>query len=455
MKKLLIINIEIKSREFISRMMIAYEALKQDFEIIIGAQDQLLEIIFNLPSGIFFEKSISKNKHKLLKKIRENGHKIVNLDEEGLASQNNTHFYLKQRISKENLDLVEYFFTWGINEKKLLQDKYKEDKNKFKVTGNPRIDSWKSVNHSLYKKELEIINDKYKNYIFITSNFASVNHAAGENFRNKQISDFKIVETGKDYKIMNSNLVFKKKMFKSFLDMIKKLSTEFPNNQIVLRPHPSDNINEWKLNLAEYKNIFIEYKFSSTPWIISSKCMIHSSCTTGIEGFFFNKPVFSYLPYKDHNLVNFVSNNLSDVCDNFFELSKKISSVLDGYYSNKNIKKKDLIRSGLIIDNINNNHTAKKIIKFVQNIKTKDYKSLSLDYLKLLKLKFFFKRFLKKLFKTKKINKEYSIQKMPGITLNEVYDKLNQIEKIESKIYTNNFYVKEIYKNVFLIKKNY
>jgi len=44
---------------------------------------------------------------------------------------------------------------------------------------------------------------------------------------------------------------------------------------------------------------------------------------------------------------------------------------------------------------------------------------------------------------------------MPGITLNEVYDKLNQIEKIESKIYTNNFYVKEIYKNVFLIKKNY
>ena len=44
MKKILIINIEIKSREFISRMMIAYEALKKEYDIVIGAQDQLLEL---------------------------------------------------------------------------------------------------------------------------------------------------------------------------------------------------------------------------------------------------------------------------------------------------------------------------------------------------------------------------------------------------------------------------
>ena len=149
-----------------------------------------------MPDSIFFEKSISKNKLKKLTKIKRFGHKIVNLDEEGMASQNNKHFYIKQRLSKKTLDLIEYFFTWGDNEKKLIEDNYQEYKYKVKTTGNPRIDAWKPDYIELYKNEIYQINQKYKNYIFIASNFALLQHARGNEFIIKQSKVPVIIDAG-------------------------------------------------------------------------------------------------------------------------------------------------------------------------------------------------------------------------------------------------------------------
>jgi surface carbohydrate biosynthesis protein len=453
MKKILIINIEIKSREFISRMMIAYEALKREYDIVIGAQDQLLEILFNLPKGIYLEKSISKNKLKILKKIKKHGHKIVNLDEEGMASQNNSHFFLKQRLSKETLDLTEYFFNWGNNEKKLLQNKYFDSKDKFKTTGNPRIDSWKPKYSKLYKNEIEYINNKYENFIFITSNFASIQHARGSDFLKQQASDYRKIETVQDEEILNSKRVFMKKVYSSFLDMIKKLSLELPNNIIVLRPHPADDIDQWKKKLMNYKNVYIEYEFSATPWIISCKCMIHSSCTTGMEGFFSNTPVFSYLPYKDHSSVNYISNTLSDICLNYFELIKKVKSVLGERY-NRDYKKIDVLKDKSIIENIDESNSAKKLIDLIEKINIEKYEKTKVKSIILFKIKNFLKKIIKSLIYKNEINDNYSHQKMPGIDKFEVLEKLERLQIIDGGYLNDKINVEEINKNVFLISKS-
>lgn len=453
MKKILIINIEIKSREFISRMMIAYEALKKEYDIVIGAQDQLLEILFNLPKGIFFEKSISKNKLKTLKKIKKYGHKIVNLDEEGMASQNNSHFFLKQRLSKETLDLTECFFNWGNNEKKLLQNKYFDDKEKFKATGNPRIDSWKPKYSKLYKNEKEYINNKYKDFIFITSNFASIQHARGSDFLKQQASDYRKIETIQDQEILNSKRLFMKKVYSSFLDMIKKLSIELPNNKIILRPHPADDISQWKKKLINYHNVHIEYKFSATPWIISCKCMIHSSCTTGMEGFFSNIPVFSYLPYQDHDSVNYISNTLSDKCLNYSELIYKVKSVFTERYK-KNHNLIDVLKAKSIIENIDEISSAKNIVDLIDNINVEEYEKTKIKSIELFKIKNFLKKILKNLIGKKEKIDSYYHQKMPGIDKFEVIEKLEQLQIIDGSYNNNKINIEEINKNVFFISKS-
>ena len=71
MKKTFVINIETKPRELNSRMMIAYEAIKRNYRVVIGSQDEISKLLKYLPKSIVFEKSISKNKIKKLSMIKK------------------------------------------------------------------------------------------------------------------------------------------------------------------------------------------------------------------------------------------------------------------------------------------------------------------------------------------------------------------------------------------------
>jgi surface carbohydrate biosynthesis protein len=452
MKKILIINVETKARDFNSRMMVAYQALTRGYKVVIGAQSEMSEFLKYLPKGIFFEKSIARNKLQKLLKIKKIGHKIVNLDEEGIASQNNKHFYLKQRMSKKTLDLTEYFFTWGNNEKELIESKYTEYKNKIKTTGNPRIELWKPEYAEFYKNEVAKINEKYNDFIFITSNFASIQHARGDNFLKNQDIAFNKIETKEDQDIFNAKKAFMAKVYIAFLNMVKTLSKSLPDRTIVIRPHPADNIDIWKENFKQCNNVFIEYEYSATPWIIASRCMVHSSCATGIEGFLMNKPVFSYLPYQDHDFVKYISNILSDVCNTEQQLLDKIIDVFNRNYnlsSNRELKTKE---NKHILDNIDSFESSKKILDYIDKINISYYRDIKKYKLAIFYVKNAFKYLIKKIIGRNTKADAYDQQKMPGITLKEVQTALDQFKVFDDQVKGKRFKINKIHnKNLFVI----
>ena len=452
MKKILIINIETKAREFNSRMMVAYQALKRGYRVVIGAQSEMNELLKYLPKGIFFDKSIARNKLQKLLRIKNLGHKIVSLDEEGIASQNNQHFYLKQRMSRKTLDLAEYFFTWGNDEKTLIESKYNEYKNKIKTTGNPRIELWKPEYAKFYIDEVVKINKKYTDFIFITSNFASIQHARGDDFLKNQNIAFNKIETKEDQDIFDAKKAFMAKVYIAFLNMIKILSKSLPDRTIVIRPHPADNIDTWKENLKEHNNVFIEYEYSATPWIIASSCMVHSSCATGIEGFLMNKPVFSYLPYEDHEFVNYISNILSDVCNTEKELVDKVIKVLNKEYNlstNRDLKIKE---NKPILDNINSFESSKMILDYIDKINIPSHRGINKYRLIPFHIKNILKNSIKKSIGRNTKPDTYDQQKMPGITLKEVKASLEKFKALDEQEKNIKFKVDKIYnKNLYVI----
>jgi surface carbohydrate biosynthesis protein len=452
MKKILIINIETKAREFNSRMMVAYQALTRGYKVVIGAQSEMNEFLEYLPKGIFFDKSIARNKLQKLLKIKNLGHKIVSLDEEGIASQNNQHFYLKQRMSKETLDLAEYFFTWGNDEKELIESRYTEYKNKIKTTGNPRIELWKPEYVKFYKNEVTKINKKYKDFIFITSNFASIQHARGDDFLKNQDIAFNKIETKKDQDIFNAKRAFMAKVYIAFLNMIKTLSKSSPGRTIVIRPHPADNIETWKENFKQYNNVFIEYEYSATPWIIASGCMVHSSCATGIEGFLMNKPVFSYLPYEDHDFVNYISNILSDVCNTEQQLLDKINEVFNKNYNLSGNRELKTQENKHILDNIDSFESSTMILDYIDKINISHHRDIKKYRLAIFHIKNILKSLIKKIIGRNTKADTYEQQKMPGITLKEVQTILDQFEAFDEDSKNKRFKINKIYKkNLFVI----
>ena len=452
MKKILIINIETKAREFNSRMMVAYQALTRGYKVVIGAQNEMNGFLKYLPKGIFFDKSIARNKLQKLLKIKNLGHKIVSLDEEGIASQNNQHFYLKQRMSKETLNLAEYFFTWGNDEKELIESRYAEYKNKIKTTGNPRIELWRPEYAEFYKNEVTKINKKYKDFIFITSNFASIQHARGDDFLKNQDIAFNKVETKKDEDIFNAKKAFMAKVYIAFLNMIKTLSKSSPDRTIIIRPHPADNIETWKENFKQYNNVFIEYEYSATPWIIACECMIHSSCATGIEGFLMNKPVFSYLPYKDHEFINYISNILSDVCNTEQQLLDKTNEVFNKNYNLSGNRKLKIQENKHILDNIDSFESSKMILDYIGKINISHHRDIKKYRLSIFYVKNEFKHLIKKIIGRNTKADAYDQQKMPGITLKEVQTTLDQFKAFDDQGKDKRFKINKIHnKNLFVI----
>ena len=62
MSKFVALPIEVKVRDFQSRVLLSLSLLKNDFEVIIGSQDAIIKNIDSLPVGVYFDKSLSKNK---------------------------------------------------------------------------------------------------------------------------------------------------------------------------------------------------------------------------------------------------------------------------------------------------------------------------------------------------------------------------------------------------------
>ena len=63
-KKFILMPIEIKVRDFLSRLKLSMELCSEGYDVIIGSQDALVSNLNNLPKGIYFEKAISKEKIK-------------------------------------------------------------------------------------------------------------------------------------------------------------------------------------------------------------------------------------------------------------------------------------------------------------------------------------------------------------------------------------------------------
>ena len=86
--KTLIIPLEIKHREYLGGIILAYFALKNGWTVYFGQKSQIFPFINTLPKSIWYLKSIVPGEIQNLKKIKKYGHKITTLDIEGLILSN-------------------------------------------------------------------------------------------------------------------------------------------------------------------------------------------------------------------------------------------------------------------------------------------------------------------------------------------------------------------------------
>ena len=427
MKTNIYLPVEVKRREIYSRIYFAYKAALKGYNVTIGRKSRFYEFKKYLTPGYFLSKSLGKKASEELIKIKNLGHKILYIDEEGLMSFNKE--FTHRRISTLGLDVLDVFFTWGkqhFDEMKLL---FPNHEDKFRIAGNPRVDILKEEKKNIFKDEVSYIKKKYGNFFLLATKFGKVNFLKRRNLNDQVTAQKKkgYLRSDNMTKILSRSILHEKKNFENFLEFIKAFNSKLPEKKMIILIHPSENREIYQKFISNMKNIFLaENNFSSNSWILASELTIQNNSTTSLETYILKNQSIQLNVYSDATVE--------------YEIPKKISKI---FYSNDDLIKflKVFKKDEYFFDKKNIDRWLKK---FIENIDEEDSVSLILNNLRnfndfnfsiskldfFLKKKFFFLKQIKRNFINRLIKKNETIHsklKFDGLRLNEIRKYINNL----------------------------
>lgn len=334
MKTTLYLCVEIKVREFLSKIYLACLAAEKNYRVYLGSREEIFKLILNKKKkgGIFFYKAgLQEN---LFEKISLKVDHHVVLDEE-IAPGFNAEQYAKRVISfpRKNVKKISAFFYLNKKISNIVKKVYPEiSSDKIITSGWPRFDILKKKKLKIFNEKVKIIKKNENFFLLFVSDFAFIS-------KNYKIYASEYIPWGAKkneikkllkYQVDHAKFTYEdfKKVSKFLIDYSKKT-----NIKIIIRAHPNDSIKIWKNLLKGNENIkLLEPTDNIEPWIIASSGVLHRGCTTSIQARLLGKKV-GYI-----NLSN--SNSKKNV---FFK--KFLYSISDPIKNEKNlsewIKKKD------------------------------------------------------------------------------------------------------------------
>ena len=432
----LYINIEILNREFQSKLLIAMESASKGIKVYMGRLKPYLMRDFFVP-GIVLLKSITPSSNRLeeLKYYKKNNFIVTSLDEEvGLINLNKK--YLKLRYSNESLELTDRVFAWGKFDYDNLTNKFKKHKNKFILSGNPRLDYWRKDFNFFFKSK----KFKYNNFILFSFNFKLLSEKKFKSYL-QFLKDAGYLNRGftTTHFINGRKDIFK--MFKEFSKLIAALSKK-TDLKIIVRPHPADELKNYNF-LKRLKNVNVINEGNISEWIYHAKIVVHSGCTGGLEASIRGLPTITYRPFTSAHGHKFA--------DKYSIKTKTISECLNAIQ--KTIKKNYKIKKVNLKDfksrahNILTNKPGYKIIadEFVKLMKVSKIKDQNNDFF----LNFKFKS---RDIRSKLLNLEYGNIKFTFFDRGEIAETFEILKKKDPKF--KDLSLNLIKKDIIQIKKS-
>ncbi len=432
------LHVEIIARELNSKLLLATIAASRGHNVVISNLNGILNNIDKsiFPPGIFHTKSLTPkiekiNRHEnLLKK----GFLITSIDEEGGLIYNGYERMAKSRYSESTIDQASAVFTWGLDDYETLKKLYPKNSSKFHMTGSPRADLWKpffsdqSENISeLPKKPYLLISPArpmlFANHMKPFHEIIRLAEDSGELKRDPKLFEQLFNDMGIGYRLTYN-----------FIEAIKYIAKQNNGYDIVLRPHPVENIETWKVYLKNIPNVHVIRKGSITPWLHNAFALIHNNCTTALEASVSGKPVITFLPFPQYYDKQ-IPSRLGLKVKTPEELSTHVNKIFNSIRSDKkkiNEQIPDIVLNKIYIDN--NELSALKMIKvwesLIEDKNLQFSKTINFNWnLGIVK----FRNIIKKMYNKfpQAIDKNHKTYwKFPPLNYSYIIDYVNQLKQI-------------------------
>ncbi len=309
-KKWLYLPIEVKVRELDAKLLLSYYALREGYRVVLG-EHQMVELAAStLPKGIFFSKGYTHGyRQRVITNAHAAGHKIVELDEEGFLFSDQKK-YLRDRMKADMLKLVSQEYCWGDFQKGVIIQSRPYSKNICYVTGSPRLDLLKPKFQYLFKEEVNRLKGKFGTFILINTRFTSYNYMKGKKENKDAVT------------------VYIKKLYESFLQLIHAMAVRYPDVNIVIRPHPGENIKSYQKEFSSYPKVHVLHQGNIINWLTAAKVVIHNGCTSSIEAYLLGKATISYLPIASREFDVELANQLGIKASTIAEVHSIVDKII-------------------------------------------------------------------------------------------------------------------------------
>lgn len=421
--------IETKVREFDGKLWLGLNLVRNDCQIILGSSHEIINNLERIKPTHYVAKDMGDDKKDFFKLLQNSGVSVLGLDTEGGVYDSEEQYASNKSEFLTNIDA---FLAWGSNPANAIRKNYDRIENIY-VTGNPRFDLLQPHLRYMYQNQSIPLNEQYGDYLLFNGNFTLANPYSSHVI-NKYEDVYGVVPRDKR--------TYANRTFIQFLDAIHHLQNTYPEVDIIIRPHPSEDNATYIEEFQAYDQIHIEDSGDVRAWIAGASVTLHHDCTTGIESALMGVPVVSYRPFKNEKYEMKLPQKVSK---NAFTLDELTEYVSESLRSDQTYKLDDEQTACLkqYIHNVDES-AAENICNVVDNLEQNSNKNYDL-------LKPSLKRRIERRVKTsrwsdqvrtaydmvqklgeyepRKEQRQYHQQKFPGLEKEEIINRINEMRK--------------------------
>ncbi len=292
--KILYLPVETAARELDAKLLLALHALQQGFEVVIGSHTRLNAMIHRMPRGLYLLHTFNRPRRRIVRIVSAAGHRIVAWDEEGLVWLSE-EVYAKRRVDHQVLRHVSRIYAWGDQHAAALRRAGVQ--GDIRILGNPRADLLRPELRGLHAEAARRLKERHGDFILINSNFGWLNYALMP--RNNADPETRLRALAERSGHPLDYLHYRQAVFDAFLELLPILSREFPDRAIIVRPHPSESPEAWKVVTTGLPNVQVIYDSDLVAWLMAAGAMIHNGCTTAVEYALLDRVPLSFEPIRD------------------------------------------------------------------------------------------------------------------------------------------------------------
>ena len=295
----LYLKVEIRAREFESRLLMALVAAERGHDVLVGDLRTLLSHRRWLRPGLLHDNSLTPVPRKIAfhRSLVEAGFRVTSQDEEHGLLQPTYDDFIAQRFSDASLRNAAAVFAWSEKDAAALATHHPVHAERVIATGSPRVDLWRPELSTFHQSLPAPGADPTRPIVLLASNVGVTNqNRFWVNLREQRPGYFRGEEDPREfdqYDEHGAEYRYLGRLVRAF----RAAARSYPEVQFVIRPHPTEHEGAWEDLLGPLpENLIVTREGSLGRWIHRAALVIHNGSTSAIEATVAGVPTVAFVP---------------------------------------------------------------------------------------------------------------------------------------------------------------